>query len=167
MADPHECIQILSESVIEPDVELVVVSAVRHQLLKIIGAGCIRRRQIAQHLASKAGHRNRGTGSVERAGERVPDVDGHDAGSLGQRRDRGKDKRFRNLGEAFVIKEEEGSVFYDWPAESEAELVANERRFYAPSRFEEADRIEDCVAVILPQAAMKLIGAGAIRCVDY
>src|SRR5262249_34603490 len=69
--------------------------------------------------------------------------------------------------ETFVIKEEEGAVFYDWSSESESELVANERWFDASSRLEEADGIEHGIAMIFPQTAVKLIGPGAVRCVDH
>src|SRR5262249_4504031 len=43
----------------------------------------------------------------------------------------------------------------------------DERRFHVTRRFEETHSVEDCIAVKLPQIAVKLIGAATVCCIDY
>ena len=48
------------------------------------------------------------------------------------------------------------------PPKVPAELVADQRRFDAAHGFEKADGVEHGVAMKLPDAAMKFVGAAAI-----
>jgi hypothetical protein len=58
MADANEGVQVLTERVIEPDVELVVVRLVGNERGKVIRAGDVRRGQLAEHLARECGHQD-------------------------------------------------------------------------------------------------------------
>src|SRR5262245_23496546 len=56
MADARESVQAVAELMIEPDVELVVVSAVGNQVLIVVRARSVRRGEIGQHFAREWSH---------------------------------------------------------------------------------------------------------------
>jgi hypothetical protein len=61
------------------------------------------------------------------------------------------------LPHSFVIAEDEGAVFDDWPASRCAELVAAKGRYWATRNVEKIPRIQCAVAQKLISRAMELI----------
>ena len=66
-------------------------------------------------------------------------------------------QRLGELAKTFIVDEEECAVLNDWSAKCAAELIANENRLDVACRLKWTDRIECCVADIVPGPAMKPI----------
>ena len=139
-----------------------VVGEVLRDRVVVRGAGDVRRRQAAEHLARERGHRNRRAGRIDDAGARIADVDAQDArrsapcvGSVENA------VALRSWRKPSKSAKKNALFLHDRSAERAAVLVAAQRRLRAVGRLEVGLGVQRGVAEELPARRR---GTGSCRC---